>query len=414
MKNFPHQINQLPRLNDAVKVLADLSDGGQDLSDDGIVGDALARAGVYNFRNPGTRSIETLLAGEHQKSRSNQGTRTCARDLRRFFRLLGFIEQDGAARWRVGEGGRALLTLTGPTDGPQRDELWRRALIDITLKDQSGTSHPYRILLRLVAELPGIAKPYSGLCLEAVDDSPAELARIIRIASEPNPTKTMVELAGASMADDSIKILPSLAEQLGDISNNDGRLTITSRVADVLFDARGAAEPREAVRNLTRRPFIPRHREVAGARRRGTGGRFSVRRYDPDLVGGRFDSHEDCLDRFSEKIPAAVQTFHAVYDLLIVGGENALLLVEAKTIRGDERAQVRAALGQLCYYEHFEILPLYPNHGISRLLLTDRPVSADLCEFLMRFAIGVVWVEEGADLGGSELGLRQLEKFGVG
>jgi hypothetical protein len=414
VKNFPHQINQLPTLNDAVRVFADLTDRGQDVSDDGIVGDALARAGVYNFRNQGSRSIEKLLAAEHQKSPSNQGTRTCARDLRRFFRLLRFIEQDDASRWRVTGEARALLTLTGPSDGPQRDELWRRALIDLTLEDEDGTSHPYRILLRLVAEMPGIAKPYSGLCLEAVDDSPAEFGRISRIASQPDPKKTMAELAGASMAADAIKILPSLAEQLGDISNNDGRLTITSRVADVLFDARPAAELREAVRNLTRRPFVPRHREVGATRRRGARGRFSVRRYDPDLVGERFDSHEDCLDRFSEKIPAAVQKFHAVYDLLIGGAENALLLVEAKTIRGDERAQVRTALGQLCYYEHFEVRPLYPNHAIFRLLLTDRPVSADLCEYLTHFEIGVAWVGPDAVLGGSELGLRQLEQFGVG
>jgi hypothetical protein len=99
---------------------------------------------------------------------------------------------------------------------------------------------------------------------------------------------------------------------------------------------------------------------------------------------------------------------------LIVGGGNVLLLVEAKTIRDDERAQVRTGLGQLYYYEHFEVKPLYPDREICRLLLTDRPVSADLCEFLTQCAVGVVWIAEDTVVGGTELGLRQLEQFGVG
>src|SRR5205807_1608359 len=132
---------------------------------------------------------------------------------------------------------RTLLSLTKPADQPQMHELWRRSLLDLALEDDSGTSHPYRILLRLVANLPGMPKPYSGLCLEAEDDRAAEFARIMAIASRPNPIKTMDKLAGEHMARNSIKILPSLAEQLGDIVDVSGRLTISSRVADVLFDA---------------------------------------------------------------------------------------------------------------------------------------------------------------------------------
>jgi hypothetical protein len=411
MKNFPHQINQLPRLNDALRVCVALIDAGENVDDDGVVGDALARAGVYTFRNASGQSVDTLLEAEHAKDRGSQGTRTCARDLRRFFRLLHFIAQDDNGVWHVGDSARTLLTLTEPSDRSRIDELWRCALLDLMLEDNSGTSHPYRILLRLVAELPGIAKPYSGLCLEAVDDSSAEFARIKDIASRPDPTATMDELAGAHMARDSIKILPSLAEQLGDVVNVDGRLTITSRVADVLLEAQPTIPPQDAVRNLARRPFVPRRRRVGGARR-GAGVGPSVRRYDPDLIGARFDAHEDCLDHFSERFPAAVEKFQAVYDLLIVDGDNAALLVEAKTIRDDERAQIRTGLGQLYYYEHFDVKPLYPNHEICRLLLTDHPVSADLCEFLTSHAVGVVWTRDNV-VEGTELGLRHLEKFGV-
>lgn len=54
MKNFPHQINQLPRLTNALGVFARLIEKKHDVDDDGVVGDSLARAGVYTFRNPRT------------------------------------------------------------------------------------------------------------------------------------------------------------------------------------------------------------------------------------------------------------------------------------------------------------------------------------------------------------------------
>ena len=58
MKNLPHQINQLPRLANALGVIALLIEKNRDVDDDGIVGDSLARAGVYTFRNPGSKTIE--------------------------------------------------------------------------------------------------------------------------------------------------------------------------------------------------------------------------------------------------------------------------------------------------------------------------------------------------------------------
>jgi hypothetical protein len=413
VKNFPHQINQLQRLTDGLRVFARLIDRDESVDDDGVIGDALARSGVYTFRNAGGRSIETLLASEHSKPRGSQGTRTCARDLRRFFGLLGFIGRDENGAWHVSGEARELLRLTRLVDERRVHELWRAALLELSLTDERGTSHPYRILLRIVAALPGVAKPYSGLCLEARNDSDSEFRRILRIASRPNATTTMDELVGAHMARDSIKILPSLAEQLGDIVNDHGRLTTSSRVADTLLQSPQGEGINEAVRNLTRRQFIPRRRRVGGPRRGARRGRSIFRRYDPDLIGERFDAHEDCLDRFSEEFPEAMDKLHAIYDLLIVRGVRGVLLVEAKTIRADERLQVRLALGQLYFYEHFEIRPLYPDAEILKLLLADAPISEDLCEFLTRCEVGVVWMGPDGVAGGTELGLRQLEQFGV-
>ena len=57
MKNFPHQINQLLKLTRALGVFGRLIEAKLNVDDDGIVGDALARAGVYTFRNPGSKMI---------------------------------------------------------------------------------------------------------------------------------------------------------------------------------------------------------------------------------------------------------------------------------------------------------------------------------------------------------------------
>ena len=67
MKNFPHQINQLPRLRRALQVFVRLIDARESVIDDGVVGDALADAGVYTFRNAGDRSTDELLRAEHRK-----------------------------------------------------------------------------------------------------------------------------------------------------------------------------------------------------------------------------------------------------------------------------------------------------------------------------------------------------------
>ena len=90
MKNFPHQINKIAKLTAALGVLRKLINSGVNIFDDGVVGDAMARASVRAFRSP-TGNMEGLLEAEHAKPRASQGSRTFARDIRRLFELLGFV-----------------------------------------------------------------------------------------------------------------------------------------------------------------------------------------------------------------------------------------------------------------------------------------------------------------------------------
>jgi hypothetical protein len=411
MKNFPHQINQLPRLTHALGVFMRLIESDRDVDNDGVVGDALARAKVYTFRTPGNRTIDELLQIEHQKTPANQGTRTCARELRRFFSLLGFIRQtDGS--WEVSPPAKSLLALSQENQRPAANDIWRQALLGMELTDAGGSSHPYQILLRLVVAIPGLAKPYSGLCLEARNDSDAEFDRIRQIATRPHPSDTMNALAGAHMAKNSIKILPSIAERLGDIQDRTGRLFISEQVADALTTDDEPETSEQAVQRLVRQPYAPRRREGGGQRREQGAAQPAMRFYDPDRVGARFNAHEDCLDRLSKLFPENVSRLQATYDLLLVIPKLALL-VEAKTIKDDARRQVRAALGQLFYYEYFDVAPLHPEKEILRLALTDRELPQDLQKFLIKHQIGIVWIPEKGKLGGTELGLAHLRQLGA-
>jgi hypothetical protein len=412
MKNFPHQINQLPKLTRAVGVFLRLVVAGGEVSDDGVVGDALAKAEVYTFRIPGYKTVDELLTSEHRKPTASQGTRACARDLRRFFSLLGFIWQTNDGVWEASASAKSLLALNQDKERSNANDIWRQALLGLELTDETGSSHPYQILLRLVTAIAGLPKPYSGLCLEARNDSDAELARIRKVATRPNPSDTMNALAGPHMAKNSIKILPSIAEQLGDIRDEGNRLYISDWVADALASEDATESGEEVVRRLVRRPYAPRRRLIAGQRREQGVAQPVARSFDPDRVGARYNAHEDCLDRLSKLFPAEVERLQATYDLLLVIPQT-VLLVEAKTIRADAGRQVRAALGQLFYYEHFDVAPLHPEKKILRLVLTDSELTEELQKFLTKHQIGAAWIPERGKVGGNDLGLTHLRKMGV-
>jgi hypothetical protein len=411
MKNFPHQINQLPRLTNALEVFARLIRDAANANDDGVVGDALARARVYTFRNE-KGSVESLLNAEHRKPHGSQGTRTCARDLRRFFHLLNFIMPVAEQRLEITPLAGSLLVLHEAGAAAEMKDIWRQALWNLALEDETGCSHPYRLLMRLVAEKPGLPKPYAGLCLEARDDSEEEFARIIEIAGHANPRETMDALATAHMAKNAVKILPSIAEQLGDLREDHDFFYPSERVTAALPENATGHVSAADIQQALRQPSAPRVREPGNARRAPAASGPITRSYDPDILAGRTNAHDACLDRLCGLFPARIARLEADYDLLLLDARHALI-VEAKTIRSDARIQVRLGLGQILYYEYFDVIPGFRDKTILRLVLTDRPIPEDLQAFLAAHRIGVVWLPEGGGIGGSAMGLQHLRTLGA-
>lgn len=412
MKNIPHQFNKIPKFEAALKVFEQLSQAGRDLNDDSIVGEALARAGVYNFRNPGNLTIERLLVAERIKPKQSRGSETCAREMRHWFKLVNFVEVGDQGALGLTRTAKALLANSDAGSRERADVVWRQALLGLELSDAHGVSHPYQILLRLLATNPDMPKYAAGLCLEAKDDSEAEFRRILALTRGTRVQERIRHLAGRYAADNAVKILLPLAIQLGDVTSNLERIRPSTKLLEAIKSVQPKTGAHGQVGALLQRAFVPRGRS-AGGRRRKLGGVPRTALINPDLLDERINAHEDCLDRFSDRLSTEVSKYEANYDLLILDQpETNGLLVEAKTLRGDAQLQTRLALGQLKYYDYFSAGPMHPSCAISQLMLTDNPLPDNLGRFMSEHGIGVVWLPNNAAPGGTELGRERAGQFG--
>ncbi len=214
MHNFPHQISSLDKFFSALEVFKSVVDETGDLGDDGVVGTALAKAGVYAFR--GDLTLAANLKLERAKPRPNRGTEAAARDHRRFFLLSQLIEKNNSPS-RYGLTAAAQGLLASPA-GSTRVAAWRNAMTSLKLETGPNSHvHPYRVMVRLVSTFPGIEKRKLLLALEANDDTNDEFNRISTLAQLTFPTLlTSLNITDHSAAN-AVKILPSIAQQLGDI-----------------------------------------------------------------------------------------------------------------------------------------------------------------------------------------------------
>lgn len=180
MKGFPNQIADIRKLTLALVVIADRL--AQSLPiDDGALGEAFLRAGIIQPRNK-AQSLDDYLRGMGEKSLSNQSHRTAARGLKEFFDLAGVTLFGGLT-----DIGERIVSATPANSSESLNDCWRDALRQTRARSNAGVSHPYQILLRLLAERPQIPRALTPLVFEAADDSESEYQRIaslLRIGDE--------------------------------------------------------------------------------------------------------------------------------------------------------------------------------------------------------------------------------------
>lgn len=178
--------------------------------------------------------------------------------------------------------------------------------------------------------------------------------------------------------------------------------------------------PRRVTRRVRRRPVVRRRRRPTKRRIRdredlriGARGGREEREEDEarrartrELSRERTDEHQEIVmyffDLYHERgIPA----YQGDFDLL-VEQEDIALLHEMKTLSGEnERDQIREGVGQLFYYEYFDIPEVLenPSARIVKALVFQRALSdPSHLDFIRSLGIHVFWIGETGEIGGDE------------
>ena len=418
MKGFPNQVAELPKIATGIRCLVDIETAGRNGKDDGVLGEALVRAGVAGTGHTPT-AIDEYLEAQLRKPISGQSFRTTARGLRELYRLMGLIDDSGPVV-RTTELGKAAAAYAGQPWNQAQIDFWRRVISNIEHSDDRGTSHPYQILLRLVARKPGITRAKCALALEARDDSAAELDRIVQLADLSEDRIQARIGATKSNWDNAKKVLPRFAEQLLDvIRSRDGTY--------VLADAPGRAEdtgaaaataPRNNVgrRVVSAAPRAPRSSREVSPETIGMAG-IAERSDeiqmpppgDPEamaaairLRGDRLRRHNLLVRAFAALfVQAGATIYEDPFDILALFAESGIL-VEIKTLDGttsDERERVRDAFGQLLYYEGFLTAAVAGEAPIYKIACFEGRISDSHRAWLNGHGVGVFWSADAGFVG---------------
>jgi len=405
MKGFPNQVSDLGTLADALNVLIALQAKGKNPKDDGVFGEALIRRRVLGT---GHRPIpvEDYLAQQKAKRRtSDQSFRTRARQLRELFRILGLIHDTGATVILT-PAGKQVAAFAGKGLTPEAMRTWRTVIVSMSHDGGHGeSSHPYQVLLRLVAKRPGIKRAKCALALEAKNDSEDELQRIVELADldEDKIRRTI----GASKPNwrNAQKILPRFAEQLGDVQKVEGRFFLADGPG-VLNDRPGEAEPGKPTKGA-RRPKSATAVTADSIAKSGIdeewdeGDELTEADVDPQALKARkaklkrrLQRHNLIVQKLAKELEAeGADLFENPFDCLACFPDEGLL-VEVKSLDGtptDEIARVRDAFAQLLYYEAFVTRPLVKKRAVRKVACFEHKVSDAHIGWLQASDIFVVW-----------------------
>lgn len=410
MKGFPNQISDLLKLTKALGIASDVVAKGEDLHSNAVYGEALVRGGVVGPRDKSV-SIDEYLKQQNLKPPSGRSHETNARGLREFFRLAGLLADDDRSLTPEGEKIASQVGTT-LTDSVLQD--WREAARRIALEGDNGVSHPYLVLLRLVAERPGITRAKCALALEARDDSRAELNRIVGLSDADE--YWIKEQTGVTDSNwnNAQKILPSLAERLGDVIKEEQRMYL-AQPEEVLPAARAKAKKRKAPSKKggpsSGRSVSAREVSAETIAQAGTTDSHdevdpeSSDGFDPEAIAAAKKKLRDRLTRHNLLVKQAAKLLEAngakllegQFDCLAIFDEVGLLL-EAKTLDGsaaDERIRVRHALAQLLYYGRFLVGEHSLERPVRKVALFEGPINPLHVDWLCAHAIEVVWQEKG-------------------
>ncbi len=432
MKGFPNQVADLQKIATAMQALVRLVDSHANARDDGVFGQALVRARVAGTGHT-PRPVEEYIREQLRNEPSNQSFRTTARGLRELFRLLGFIDDSGR-QVRVTDIGRQAARFGGLPLNAEHIDFWRRVIRNMIHPGDGAVSHPYQVLLRLVARKPGITRAKCALALEAHNDSPEELDRIVALADLPEDKIRERLRVTKPNWDNAKKVLPKFAEQLRDVirtghsyilATSPGRAdagpaTPVGRAAPEV--AAGHTALRVAQPTPLRAPRVSREVTPETIGRAGTVERFDEVEITPELnpatareaVKQRLDRlrrHNLIVQALAARLrDAGARLYEDPFDVLaLINGLG--ILVEVKTLDGserDERDRVQEALAQLLYYEAFVTAPVVGEAVVSMIACFETSITLAHQNWLNASGIGTMWLVGDGRFRGDTLASRGL------
>ena len=402
MKGFPNQIADVVKLAKAYSILASRIDLGLPVDDDSY-GEALLQEGVIRYK--GDESVSDFLSRIRLKSPSNQSHRTTARGLKEIFELAQLTSTTEDEIEVTGLGNPLVESLELGDDAAIK-EAWRPIVRGIQAINDAGTlSHPYQILLRLLAARPGTPRSLCPLVLEALDDSDEEFQRIVALRDRSDEDAVRQEL-GVTKAnwDNAKKILPSIAEQLGDAQRQGGGLYAAN---DGTVSLEGNdRQPTSGHTSNARRVTAETIAASKGPDDSDEGPELGASENNDahslaEAIAKRADRssrHNDVVRKFAASLPSPEGLWEGDIDCL-VELENAVILAEVKTLDGtgpDEVRQVRHAVSQVQYYEEFSI-PSEVRDGLEAgkklikvSVFETKPSDAHI-QWMQKLEIETIW-----------------------
>lgn len=394
MKNSPHQINNLSKLLDSLKLIkVEFADNHIPLTDSAF-GEQLLRNEIRSYRNT-SLTLDEYLADQRTKKPQDRSYETTPRDLKFFFKLLGFLisHPDGT----VGITPQALQLLNEESE-ENRLFIWKNAFLQLGLEGTDGEiSHPYKILLKIVNTIPGIETSKLMLALEAENDSEEEFERIYNLAQRT--TEQIIADTGTteSMADNAVKILPGIAVQLGDIekTNNSaypiGQIVITED--EITTEEQPARTTRADFRKtnsggIARDPIL----NVVSSLSIDLADAIRIRQR-------RLAEHQEIVRQLAflnER--KGFQLFEGKFDCLAIKNDTAILY-EVKTILeslADEEKQTVKGVGQLKYYKYSIVDRQMGFSKIKEVLVFSYKPNNGIIEFCSAENIRVIWKDGDA------------------
>ena len=397
MKNIPHQFNSIDKYFSALETVKQLIEEETPLRDENL-GEQLLRNGVINPGRAG-QSIEEYLEEQSQKTPSNRGYHTAARETIKFFKLIGFLVVYDNKSGELTPRAIQLLSVNNPT---ARKLLWRDSFMQFGVEGVDGEiSHPYRILLKLTQDRPGIDTSKLMLALEAENDSQEEYERILALSElEFNSILEEINIS-EHQARNAVKILPSFAVQVGDIRKQDnytypiGHISITedeisTEIPDEVTTEEGIpySQYRQVTsENIARDPIF---NEISSVSIDLT---ESIR-----IRQNRLAHHQEIvrqLGLFCEQ--NGFQLFEGKFDCLSTIEDSAIVF-EVKTIlpsMSDQEKQTVKGVGQLKYYKFSIVHRQMGFENIREILVYSQKPNDSLIEFCLSENISIVWLEEG-------------------